>query len=143
MNKKAESFKKFLDEKKINDFVVEEMKEDDLHAVVFRSYLTVTGNNLNTILVLDDSVYSMIRVFVAPQAQTEKNRDALTKLINEYNMTYKAFKYFTDTDGNLILDLCMVNTGDTVDGELVYALYQTISDHLETAYKDLMKIILE
>ncbi|EGS35674.1 YbjN domain-containing protein [Megasphaera sp. UPII 135-E] len=138
MNKKAESFKKALDEKKINDFSVEELKNDELHTVLFRSKLVITGTEFNTIFVLDDSVYSMIRVFIAPNAVNEKNKNALYTLLNEYNGSYKAFKYVIDTEGNITLDLCIINETDTVNLDLVYALYDTIITHLNDNYKQIV-----
>ena len=61
--------------------------------------------------------------------------------MNEYNLTYKSFKYFTDNDGSLILDTCLILPTDDVNGEVVYALYRNIIQHLESAYKDIMKVI--
>ena len=37
MNKKAENFKKYLDEKDIKAFTVDEIKDDQFQTVVFRS----------------------------------------------------------------------------------------------------------
>lgn len=141
MNQKAENFKKFLDDNKITDFTIDVPEDDQLHTAIFRSNVTVNGTSLPTIFILDDSVYGMIRVFIAPNAINAKNLESLSQLINEYNMTYKSFKYFTDSEGSLILDTCFILPTDEVDGEIVYALYRNITQHLETAYKDIMKII--
>ena len=141
MNTKAESFQKFLTDHSIQDFTVDVPEEDTLHTAVFRSSVTVNGTSLPTIFILDDSVYGMIRVFVSPNALNGTNLERLSQLMNEYNMTYKSFKYFTDNDGSLILDVCLILPGDEVDGDLVYALYRNIIEHLNTAYKDIMNVI--
>ncbi len=141
MNKKAENFKKFLAEHQIQDFTIDVPEEDALHTAVFRSNLTINGTNIPTIFILDDSIYGMIRVFIAPNALNGKNLESLSQLMNEYNLTYKSFKYFTDNDGSLILDTCLILPTDDVNGEVVYALYRNIIQHLESAYKDIMKVI--
>lgn len=141
MNKKAENFKKFLDERTITDFSLDVPEEDQLHTAIFRSNITVNGTNIPTIFILDDSIYGMIRTFIAPKAQNEKNMETLFQLVNEYNMTYKSFKYFIDNDGSLLLDTCVILPNDDVDGDIIYALYRTISQHLEETYKDIVKVI--
>ena len=141
MNKKAENFKKFLDEHQIKDFTIDVPEDDSLHTAVFRSNLTINGTNIPTIFILYDSIYGMIRVFIAPNALNDKNLESLSQLMNEYNLTYKSFKYFTDNDGSLILDTCLILPTDEVNGEVVYALYRNIIQHLEGAYKDIMKVI--
>ena len=141
MNKKAENFKAFLDEHEIQDFTMDIPENDTLHTVIFRSNLTINGTNIPTIFILDDSIYSMIRVFIAPNALNDKNAERLSQLINDYNLTYKSFKYFTDNDGSLILDTCLILPTDEVNGEVVYALYRHIIQNLEEAYKNIMKVI--
>lgn len=141
MNKKAESFKKFLDEKEIKDFSIEEVEGNDVHAVLFRSTLDINGTKLPTMFILDDTIYGMMRVLVAPNAQNAKDIDALAQLLNEYNMTYKAFKFSTDNDGNVNMDVCLIIPHDEVDGQLVYHLYETMINQLKDSYKDIMKVI--
>lgn len=142
MNAKAEAFKKFLDDNNIKDFAVEEQEGNELHAVVFRSSLDINGTQLQTIFILDDSIYGMIRVFVAPNAQNSKDLDSLQQLLNEYNMTYKAFKFFTDNQGNVIMDTCFIIPDEnSVNGNLVYDIYRTIVDQLKGSYPDIMKVI--
>ena len=62
MNKKAESFKKYLDDNKIKSFTVDEIADDQLNSVVFRSNIEINGQQLPTIVVLDSSIYGMVRV---------------------------------------------------------------------------------
>ena len=46
MNKKAEAFIKYLDDKKITCFAIEQISEDKLNTVVFRSHIVVEGQRL-------------------------------------------------------------------------------------------------
>ena len=89
MNQKAEKFQKYLEEKEINVFEVIEVPEDELNTVVFRSNIAVEGEQLTTMVVLDDSIYGIVRVRVANAALKEGNETALIKAINELNAKYK------------------------------------------------------
>ena len=53
MNKNAEAFKKYLDEKKIESFTIEETPDDEQETAVFRSHIIVAGQQLPTIVVTD------------------------------------------------------------------------------------------
>lgn len=140
MNDKAESFKKYLAEKKVEAFTLEETK-DALDTVVFRSRIDVDGNALPTIILLDRSIYPMIRVLVAPNVLREDNELRLLRLLNGYNRKYKSFKYYLDDSGALILDSCLPDKLKEVDGDLVYILLDVIIHHLQEEYKTIMKEI--
>lgn len=99
MNKKAELFDAYLKDKKITAFTVDEIKDDPLHTTAFRSHIEVGGARLPTIVILDSSIYAMIRILVAPKALREDNKPALRELMDSYNRQYKLFKYYTDSEG--------------------------------------------
>ena len=65
MNNKAEQFNSFLEEQKIKVFQMEELEGNEQHTVVFRSFLGVEGQQLPTIVIIDDSIFSIIRVQIA------------------------------------------------------------------------------
>ena len=137
----AENFKKYLDEKEIKAFTVDEIKDDQFQTVVFRSAADINGNRLPLIVILDTSIYGMIRVLVAPKVLHDDNEAAVLKLLNTYNKQYKSFKYYVDDEGNLILDTCVLLKDDEVDGDLIYAMFDVIIRHLGESYKELMKSI--
>lgn len=141
MNKKAESFKKYLDEKNITCFTVEEIAGDALNTVAFRSNVVVEGQSLPTVLLLDSSIYCMVRVLVAPQALRAENEAALLKAVNTLNGKYKAFKYYFDNAGALILDSCIMAPTGEADGDLLYTVLDVIIRHLQTEYRPLMQTI--
>lgn len=141
MNKKAELFKKYLDDKKITCFQVDEIAGDQLNTVVFRSSISVEGQSLPTILILDSSIYGMIRVLVAPKALNEGNEDGLHKAVNAINKKYKAFKYYFDDDGSLVLDCCILMPLGEADGDLIYTMFDVLIKHLESEYRPLMQTI--
>jgi hypothetical protein len=108
MNKKAEAFKKYLKEKDSKAFTIDEIADDQYNSVVFRSHIDINGNQLPAIVVLDSTIYCMVRVLIAPQIIHDDNDLAVLKLLNDYNKQYKSFKYYVDEQGALVLDTCIM-----------------------------------
>lgn len=140
MNKKAETFKNYLDKNKIKSFNIDEIAGDALNSVVFRSNIEINGQQLPTIVVLDSSIYGMVRVLVAPRVLNETNEAELLKELNRLNKSYKSFKYYFDDNGSLVLDCCILFKEDS-DGELIYTMFDVIIRHLNSEYKKLMQLI--
>lgn len=141
MNKKAAAFKKYLDEKQITCFVIEEIADDKLNTAVFRSQIDVEGQQLPTIIILDSSIYGIIRVKIASSALNENNEAVLMKRLNELNRQYKIFKYYFADDGSLFLDSYVLNNSGQVDGDMIYTVLDVIIKHLNAEYKNLMRLI--
>lgn len=141
MNKKAELFQDYLKEKQIAAFTVDEIKDDALNTVVFRSHIDVGGNQLPTLVILDSSIYCMIRLLVAPKALRDDNKEAVLELMNGYNKKYKSFKYYADDEGNLVMDTCVLFKDGEADGDMIYTMFNVIINHLNESYKDTMKAI--
>ena len=141
MNKKAQIFQEYLQEKNITCFQVQEVPNDELNTVVFRSSIEVEGQQLPTLVITDSSIYTMIRVRVANQALKEGNEEALIKAINKINAQYKIFKYYFAEDGALILDSYLLEKPEELDGDMVYTVLDIIVKHLLAEYKNIMKLI--
>lgn len=141
MNKKAAAFKKYLDEKQITCFTIEEVADDKLNTAVFRSQIDVEGQQLPTIIILDSSIYGIIRVKIASSALNENNEAVLMKRLNELNRQYKIFKYYFADDGSLFLDSYVLNNSGQVDGDMIYTVLDVIIKHLNAEYKNLMRLI--
>lgn len=141
MNSKAESFKAYLDKNKITSFTIEEIKDDQLNSVIFRSNIEVNGQQLPTIVILDSSIYGMIRILVAPKVLNDNNETELFKEVNNLNKAYKSFKYYFDNEGSLIADCCVLLKDGTVDGDLFYTMFKVIIRNLNSEYKKMMQLI--
>ena len=139
MNNKAEQFNAFLEDQNIKVFQMEELEGNEQHTVVFRSFLGVEGQQLPTIVIIDDSIFSIIRVQIAPQALKDENAADLLKMVNGQNMMYKPFKLFFDERGDLMLDVCLVTDKDKLDGNEVYQLFSVIINYLDENYRTIMK----
>ena len=141
MNKKAQIFQEYLEEKKITCFEVQVIENDALNTVVFRSAIDVEGQQLPTLVILDSSIYAMIRVRVANAALKEENKTALVEAINKINSQYKIFKYYFADDGALILDSYILSRQEELDCDMVYTVLDIIVKHLTAEYKNIMKLI--
>ena len=141
MNKNAEAFKNYLDEKKIEVFMIEETPDDEQETAVFRSHIIVAGQQLPTIVVTDKSIFSVIRVQIAPQVLTEENKAALLAFVNEENLKYKPFKLYFNSNGTLLLDLCLTNADSELNGDTIYLIFDVIINYLNDNYQKMMKAV--
>ena len=140
MNKNAEAFKAYLDKNGIKVFEAEELEGANQRTTVFRSYITTEGQQLPTIVILDESVFALIRVQISPRALTKANQLELLKMVNEESASYKPFKLYLNRDGDLLLDVCLV-IEDELKGDTVYTLFSVIVNYLDANYRKLMKCI--
>ena len=101
----------------------------------------VGSDQLPAIVILDSSIYGMIRILVAPQALRKETELAVLQLINGYNKKYKSFKYYLDDDGALALDTCVLFKEGEADGDLIYAMFEVIINYLNESYKNIMKTL--
>ena len=140
MNKKAEAFKAYLEEKDIHVFEVEELEGDGQQTAVFRSHITTEGQQLPTVVILDESVFALVRVQISPKAQTEENQLELLKMVNEESAAYKPFKLYLNRNGDLMLDVCLV-VDEELKGDTIYTMFSVIINYLDANYRKIMKCI--
>lgn len=134
---KVEKFDKFLEEKEIQCFQ-KEVIEDELGTTAYRSFMEVEGQNLPILVIVDNSIYTMVRVQIATKVIKEHNLEKVLEYINELNRQYKVFKYFITAEGDLYLDSCLPSTNETFDGEIVYTIIDVLLKHLVEHYANLM-----
>ncbi len=141
MNKKASAFQAFLTAHRIDCFTREEMK-DELGTVVFRSYIEACGQQLPTAIILDDSIYTVIRVHAATSCVTAENEAGMQKFCNERNRSFKVFKYFLTESGDVCLDAC-IPSGEEFSPETVYTILTVLVKHFTAEYPAVMRAIWE
>lgn len=140
MNIKAEKFTKFLNDRNINVFQIQEV-EGDMNPVVYRSAMEVNGQNLPTMLVIDDSIYVMLQVRVGAGLVKDKNRAAVMAHLNSLNENYKVFKYYANDNGDIVIESCIPTTDNEFMPELVHAVIDVVLKHLQDEYAKLMKTV--
>ncbi len=143
MNKKAERFQAYLQERDKDAFHMEEVKEGEQEAVIFQSFLAVEGQQLPLLVILDNSVFAVVRVQLAPKALREENKLALLQLASAENFKYKPFKLYFDEQGNLLLDSFLLVKEDDLKGEDLYLLFEVMANYLKESYRTIMKAVWE
>lgn len=140
MNLKATKFTKFINERNINVFQMQEI-DGDMHPVVYRSAMEVGGQNLPTMLVIDDSIYVMLQVRVGAGLVKESNKAAVMEHMNSLNENYKVFKYYANENGDIVIESCIPTTDEEFMPELVHAVIDVVLKHLNEEYPKLMKTV--
>lgn len=143
MNKKAEKFEKMLKENKIECFQKEVVEKDELHTVLFRSFMEIEGLQLPVVVILDDSIYSIFRTLVIGKGVNEKNRNDVINIVNTLNATYKSFKYIVSENGEIILDACVPCTDETFDPNLIRVMIDVAIKNLNENYRKIVKTVWE
>lgn len=95
---KAAKFDEFLSSNNINCFSKEEI-DNEMHSIVYRAHMEVSGQNLPTMIVLDDSIYTMIQVRVAAGVVNAGNREGVLMHINELNKNTRFLNTMKATKG--------------------------------------------
>ena len=140
MNLKAQKFSNFINERNINVFQIRDL-EGDMHPVVYRSAMEVGGQNLPTMLVIDDSIYVMLQVRVGAGLVKDSNRAAVMAHMNSLNENYKVFKYYANENGDIVIESCIPTTDEEFMPELVHAVIDVVLKHLNEEYPKLMKTV--
>ena len=141
MIKKAEDFKLYLEKNNVTAFQMEEIENDSNSTVVFRTHVTVKGQQLPSALILDNSIFAVIRVQILPQALTPENEAATSKILNSENAKYKPFKLYFNDNGDLLLDACLITRDSMQIAEEVLMMYNVIINYLDASYRTIMKAI--
>ena len=140
MNLKATKFTNFINERNINVFQMQEI-DGDMHPVVYRSAMEVGGQNLPTMLVIDDSIYVMLQVRVGAGLVKESNKAAVMEHMNSLNENYKVFKYYANENGDIVIESCIPTTDEEFMPELVHGVIDVVLKHLNEEYPKLMKTV--
>lgn len=140
MNLKATKFTNFINERNINVFQMQEI-DGDMHPVVYRSAMEVGGQNLPTMLVIDESIYVMLQVRVGAGLVKESNKAAVMEHMNSLNENYKVFKYYANENGDIVIESCIPTTDEEFMPELVHAVIDVVLKHLNEEYPKLMKTV--
>lgn len=130
MNPKALLFDKFLKDEEITSFERKDFADED-GTVVYRSYIKSPLWDMPLFVILDNSIYSVIRLVIGPDKVTAQNMSALNSLINRDNATYKNYKlYIDEQDSSLYLDCVYMCGDDAFEPTLMYALMSSIVDYV-------------
>lgn len=136
----AQKYKDFLQEHAIAVFQIEEI--NDAHkSVVFRSAIGVKGQNIPMCVIFDDTIYTLIRVNLAPKAVNDSNADEINNYIMRLNYQNKLFKYYLTPDTTIIMDACIPMLPETFSPDLIQTILGVIVQEIEDKYPKFMQLI--
>ncbi|WP_295918276.1 hypothetical protein [Anaerovibrio lipolyticus] len=125
MVKQAKRYQEFLEKNNIEGFVVKEL-HDEADSVMFCSNILVNGRRLSMAVIIDKSIYTIIRVNLAPLAVTEDNMFEITNLMLRLNGGNKALKYYLAADASIMLDCCIPAFPGQFSPKLVHSMLQLV-----------------
>ena len=132
-NEKSPIFEKFLISEEITCFDKRNV-EDEERTVVYRSYIQTEMGDMPIFVLLDATIYGVIRVLVGANVVTADNYQAISEFINRENSKYKNFKYYIEHDDNsLYLDCIYISPNTAFEPELLYVLMQQIVQYMPGA----------
>ena len=135
-NTKALDFQEFLVDNNTNVFSTESL-EDEYQTVMFRSRIEAKGQILPMAILIDTSLFTIIRTQIVTGITADK-RPRLEHYLNELNAQYKIFKYYLRDDGVIYLDICLPYVDETFDSKMIQLMLSILVQHLEASYDDLM-----
>ena len=135
-NAKALQFQAFLADSNIDVFSTESL-DDEFQTVIFRSRIETKGQILPMAILIDTSVFTIIRTQLVMGLSEEKQR-SLEPYLNELNAAYKIFKYYLRPDGILYLDVCLPFVEESFDSKMIQLMLNVLLQHLEATFTKLM-----
>ena len=135
-----EKMQEFLTENKIECFEVQTL-EDERHTSIFRSRMEIKGQILPMAILMDDSVYVLIQVQIAPQVITGEKLATMAEVINNMNNNVRLFKFTVSEKGDFMLNACMTAENNTFNPVLLNALLTETLHFLEAQYSNIMEVI--
>lgn len=136
-NAKAVKFQDFLVDNNINVFSIESL-DDEYKTVIFRSRIETKGQILPMAILIDTSVFTIIRTQVVTGIVGDK-QEKIREYLNELNTKFKIFKYYLRPDGLVYLDVCLPFVDETFDSKMIQLMLSVLVQHLDAVYDDLMK----
>lgn len=137
---KIEKMQQFLTDNKIDCFDVQKI-EDERHTTIFRSRMEVKGQILPMSVLMDDSVYIILQVQIAPQVIPEAKLPELAAAINNMNNNVRPFKFTVSEKGDFMLNACITAENNTFNPVLLNAIIGEALKFLEAQYSNIMEAI--
>ena len=123
-----------MQENKVPWFTKDERK-DEFDSVVFSGRLEAASQQFPVFVILDDSVFSLVRTIVTTAPVAPEHRADVALYLSELNSKFKIFKYYIgEDDGAVYLDISFPSTDDEFNpGLLLQLLGQVFTQRLELA----------
>ena len=140
MADKVEKMQQFLADNKIECFDVQKL-DDERHTTIFRSRMEIKGQLLPMAVLMDDSVYVILQIQIAPQVIDEAKLAELAVAINNMNNNVRPFKFTVSDRGDFMLNACITAENNTFNPVLLNAIMGETLKFMEAQYANIMEVI--
>ena len=123
-------------ENNINVFSTESI-DDEYSTVIFRSRIETRGQILPMAILIDTSIFTVIRTQIITGLSQDKYM-RIKEYLNMLNTQYKIFKYYLKDDGTVYLDVCLPFVDETFDSKMIQLMLSVLVQHLEAVYENFM-----
>ena len=114
---------------------------DEYKTVVFRSNIEIKGQNLPTIIITDETIWTLIRIQIVAGAAQGDKKASVQDYLNGLNQKYKAFKFYVADNGDVIMDISVPTIADHFDAEMLRSLLQITVEQLTDIYPQIMEVV--
>lgn len=137
VQKKDKAFQEYLDSHKISGFGKQYAGENG-EVVIYRSNLKIKGNTIPFMILLDNSVYTLLQFQAAVGAVKPEKKEKLSAYFNDLNNQYRMLKFTCDAAGNVLLSVSIPAGAPHFEPALVIALLNEVEKLLDQEYDHLM-----
>lgn len=137
VQKKDKAFQEYLDSHKISGFGKQYAGENG-EVVIYRSNLQIKGNTIPFMILLDNSVYTLLHFQAAVGAVKPEKKEKLSAYFNDLNNQYRMLKFTCDAAGNVLLSVSIPAGAPHFEPALVIALLNEVEKLLDQEYDHLM-----
>ena len=142
VQKKDKAFQEYLDSHKISGFGKQYAGENG-EVVIYRSNLQIKGNTIPFMILLDNSVYTLLQFQAAVGAVKPEKKEKLSAYFNDLNNQYRMLKFTCDAAGNVLLSVSIPAGAPHFEPALVIALLNEVEKLLDQEYDHLMAKLKE
>ena len=140
MVKQAKRYQEFLEKNNVQGFAVQELG-DEADSVMFRSNILVRGQELPLAVIFDKSIFTIIRVNLAPKAVNDSNMFEVTNLMMRLNSRNKAVKYYLAADASIVMDCVIPAFAGQFSPKLVQSMLQLACGEVMAHYGELLSYV--
>ncbi|MDY6084888.1 MAG: YbjN domain-containing protein [Dialister sp.] len=135
--RKDKALQEYLDSNKISGFGKQYAGEKG-EVVIYRSSLSIKGNAIPFMVLLDNSVYTLLQFQAAAGVVKEDKKEKLAAYFNDLNNQYRMLKFTCDAAGNVLLSVSVPAGTQNFEPALVIAILNEVEKLLNEEYDSLM-----
>lgn len=140
--RKDKALQEYLDSNKVSGFGKQYAGENG-EVVIYRSNLQIKEDAIPFMILLDNSVYTLLQFQVAAGLVKEDKKEKLAAYFNDLNNQYRMLKFTCDEAGNVLLSVSIPAGTQHFDPALVVAILNEVERLLHEEYDGLMAKLKE